>query len=159
MEKSGTNTALTFGLIGCGGLIAVTLLVVIGFVAWMAMQPEGGVKLSHEMDQYAVKYLKDHNILEPDEQVLAYFDATMSMDGTEAAILTNRRIMHHLNGTTTALRLEDVIDIRHRKETLIGDIIEAEDASGNMISLEIAPLNQGETFKNAAMTAWKKARK
>lgn len=159
MEKNSSNTALKVGLIGCGGIAGFVILIVVGFVVWIAMQPESGVRLGHEMHPYAAKYLKDNNMLEPDEQVLAYYDATMSMDGTEAAILTNRRLMHHIGGTTTSVRLEEVEDIRHRKETLIGDIIEAEDDSGRMIVLEIAPLNNGETFKNATMAAWKKAKK
>jgi hypothetical protein len=159
MEKSSSNKALTIGLIGCGGIAAITILIVIGFVVWIAVQPESGVKLGHEMDQYAVKYLKDHNMLEPDEQVLAYYDETMAMDGTEAAILTDRRLIHHNGVTTVSVRLMDVVNIRHRKETLIGDIIEAEVSSGTIIKIEIAPLNQGETFKNAAMSAWKRARK
>ncbi len=156
MEKSNSNAVFKFFLIGCGGIAAIAFLIVAGFIVWLMMQPESGVKLPHQMDSYAVKYLQDHNMLEPDEQVLAYFDATMSMDGSEAAILTNRRLMHHIGGTTTSVRLDEVVDIRHRKETLIGDIIEAEDSSGTIIMIEIAPLNNGETFKNATMTAWKK---
>ena len=159
MEKSTSNTALKFGLLGCGGIAAIAVAIVAGLVIWLAVQPEGGVKLVNEMDEYAVKYLNDNNILELDEQVLAYYDATIMLDGTEAAILTNQRLMYHIGGTTTSLQLAEIEDIRHRKETLIGDVIEADDISGKMIKIEIAPLNQGETFKNAAMSAWKKAKK
>lgn len=158
MPNDGVNTALKISLIGCGGIAAIVVLIVFAGIVWLAMQPESGVKLSHEMDKYAVKYLEDHALLESGEKVLAYYDETMSMDGSEAAILTDRRMMHHSGGTTTAVRLTEVVDIRHRKETLIGDIIEAEDESGLILKIEIAPLNQGETFKNQAMSAWKKAR-
>jgi hypothetical protein len=67
--------------------------------------------------------------------------------------------MHHINGKTTSVVLEKVEDIRHRTEGLQGDIIEAEDSSGTILRVEIAPLNQGETFKNALMSAWRKAKK
>ena len=156
-NTSNSNSFLKYFLIGCGGLAVLAGIAVVGGIAWLAIQPEPGVKLGNKMDKYATKYLEEHQILEPGEKVLAYYDATMSMDGTEAAILTDRRLIQHANGTNSFVRLEEVEDIRHRKETLIGDIIEAEDSSGTIILIEIAPLNSGETFKNAAMTAWRKA--
>jgi hypothetical protein len=158
MANNGLNTVFKIFLIGCGGFAALVVLVIGAGVVWLAMQPESGVKLAHEIDKYAVKYIEDHNLLEPGEKVLAYYDATMSMDGSDAAILTDRRLMHHANGNTASMRLAEITDITHRKETLIGDIIEAEDSSGTILKIEIAPLNQGETFRNATMSAWKKAR-
>ncbi len=157
MQKSNSNKTIIFALLGCGGLLAIPLLAFVGLIGWFAMQPEGGVKLAHEMDPYATEYLQKHNILEADEQLIAYYDATISMDGTEAAILTNRRLIHHIGGKTASVLLEKVEDIRHRTEGLQGDIIEAEESSGTILRVEIAPLNQGETFKNALMSAWKKA--
>ncbi|HKQ20134.1 MAG TPA: hypothetical protein VJW75_10350 [Candidatus Eisenbacteria bacterium] len=81
----------------------------------------------------------------------------MAMDGTEAAILTNQRVVYHKDGRSTAIRLADVRDVRHRRESLIGDVIEIDDGAGKIMKIEIAPLNQGETFKNALMSAWKAA--
>lgn len=157
-NANNSNSFLKYLLIGCGGLALLAGVAVVGGIAWLAMQPEAGVKLGNKMDRYAVEYIEKHQILEPGEKILAYYDATMSMDGTEAAILTDSRLIQHVNGVNTFVRLAEVEDIRHRKETLIGDILEAEDASGTLILIEIAPLNSGETFKNAAMTAWRKAR-
>lgn len=158
MTNTTSNGVLKFFLIGCGSIAAVVVLIIAAGVIWLLLQPEAGVKLGNEMDKYAVKYIEDYQLLEPGEQVLAYYDATMSMDGTEAAILTDRRLMHHVGGTTSSMRLEEITDIRHRYESLTGDVIEAEDGSGKLLRVEIAPLNQGETFRNATMAAWKKAR-
>jgi len=157
MEKANSNNTLKIVLGIFGIFAAIAVIAVIGIVVWIAMLPDGGVKLGHEMEPYASKYLTDNKIIEPDEKVLAFYDATMAMNSTEAAILTDRRLIYHIGGTTTSVLLQEVEDIRHRKEALIGDVLEAEDSSGTILKIEIAPLNQGETFKNAAMTAWKKA--
>ena len=145
-------------LIGCLVLLGVVVVGVFGIGAWLVSGPESGVKLGNEMDQYAIDYLAKHKILNPGEEVLAYYDVTISMDGTEAAILTRDRVIYHKAGRSTAVRLQDVRDIRHRYESLIGDVLEIEDQSGKILKIEIAPLNQGETFKNALMSAWNSVR-
>jgi len=145
-------------LIGCGAVLLLVALAVGGLFVWLAILPEGGVKMANEMDDYAWSYLEKHRVLDPDEQLLAYYDATMSMDGTEAAILTSKRVMYHKNGRTTAMALEDVEDISHRYESLIGDVIEITDRSGARLKIEIAVFNQGESFYQALMDSWKRVR-
>ncbi len=143
-------------LIGCGGLLVLCVAAAVVGGTWLATRPEGGVRAGNQMEQYALDYLSEHSLLEPGEEVLAYYDATLSMDGTEAAILTNDRVMYHKNGNTTSIALQDIEDVRHRKEPLIGDVIEIQAASGQLMQIEIAPLNKGETFKNVLMNVWRK---
>ena len=81
------------------------------------------------------------------------YDVTLSLDGTEAAILTTERLVYHKGGKSSSIPLSDIADIRHRKETLIGDIIEIDSRAGIPMKIEIAPLNQGETFLNALRDA------
>lgn len=150
------RTAKTL-LIGCAVVGGGMLAVVVGLVVWLASQPESGVKLTNEMDQYALDYLAEHQLLEPGEELLAYYDATLSMDGTEAAILTARRVMYHANGQTFSIPLEEIADVRHRYQGLTGDIIEIESGSGQVMKIEIAPMNSGETFRDVLMSAWKRA--
>jgi hypothetical protein len=135
-------------LIGCGAFAAIVVVAVVVAVVWLATGPESGVKLGHEMDAYALEYLDEHALLEPDEEILAYYDVTIAMDGTEAAILTNDRVLYHRNGATLAIPVEDVAEVRHRREALVGDVIEIESVDGRTMKIEIAPLNQGETFLN-----------
>lgn len=145
-------------LVGCAiaAGIGVILLVVGGI--WILKQPESGVKLGNQMDRYALDYLDRHKILTPTEQVVAYYDCTMAMDGTEAAILTTRRVLYHKDGRTEAIDLTDVKDVKHRKESLTGDIIEIYATSGKSMKIEIAPLNEGETFRSSLMNAWTAAK-
>ena len=108
---------------------------------------EGGVRAANNMEKYALDYIKENQLVEEDEKILAYYDYTVTLDGTEAAILTSSRLIYHNSETNTSyVNLEDITDIKHRKESLIGDIIEVTAADGEVWVIEIAPYNQGETF-------------
>lgn len=142
---------------GCGCLALLGIAAVVGLGIWVSSTPEGGVKLGNEMDAYALEYIEQHGLIGPKEQILAYYDVTISMDGTEAALLTSRRLIYHKNGADTSIALDEITDVRHRKEGLIGDILEIDSSTGQTMKIEIAPLNQGETFKNVLMRAWESA--
>jgi hypothetical protein len=144
---------LKWTLIGCGGLALAAMLGMGACIALLASGPESGVKLPHEMDQYALDYLAEHQLLEPGEELRAYYDATLSMDGTEAAILTDRRVMYHRDGATTAIGLADIVEVDHRQEGIIGDVIEVVGPQGQVLRIEIAPLNDGPAFARALQRA------
>ena len=77
---------------------------------------------------------------------------------TEAAILTTERLVYHNGGKSTAIPLSDITDIRHRKDAMIGDIIEIDSRSGMPMKIEISLFNQGETFLNALRNAWERSK-
>jgi hypothetical protein len=139
-------------------MVLLGVIAIVGLFVWIGSKPEAGVKLANEMEPYALSYIEKQQLLEPGETLLAYYDATMSMDGSEAAILTDRRVLYHKSGRTTALALKDVERIDHREEGLAGDVFEIHGTTGTAIKIEIAPLNQGATFKNVLDAAWNKAR-
>ena len=145
-------------LIGCVALVGFSVIAVVVGAIWLFSGPEGGVRLPNEMEAYAQEYLDEHRILEDSEELLAYYDVTLSLDGSESAILTTRRVIYHKNGQNTAVDLADVEDVRHRQESLTGDIFEIYATSGQTMKIEIAPFNQGETFRNVLLAAWDKAR-
>ncbi len=145
-------------LIGC--LAAVVLAAIVGGIGmiWLMTGPQGGVRLGNEVEEYAVTYIEEHGILEKGEKIVAYYDITISLDGTEAAILTDQRLIYHKNGKNNVMDLADIKDIQHREEGLIGDVFDIFDSNGNTMKIEIAPLNQGGSFKSALMNAWNEAR-
>jgi len=126
----------------CGGCI------------WLLSGPEGGVRLSNDMEEYAVEYLDKHQVLNSTEQVVAYYDATITVDGTEAAILTTERVLYHMNGKTTAIPISEITDIRVREDDLMEYLIEIDSRDGMPMKIELAYFNQGETFVNALENAW-----
>jgi hypothetical protein len=143
-------------LIGCGIVVVIGGAMMAGFLVWLFTLPDGGVKLANEMDEYALAYLEEHRLLNTGESLVAYYDATLLMDGTEAIILTDQRILHHRAPRTTAVDLRQVADIRHRYETLSGDVFEVISRDGPPMKLEIAPLNGGETFHQILLDEWTK---
>lgn len=145
-------------LIGCGIPTVLVIGVMCAGLIWLGTGPEGGVKLSNEMESYALEYLEQHDVLNDTETVIAYCDVTISLDSTEAAILTNERVLYHLNGRSTAIPLADITDVRHRTDPLVGDIIEIDSRTGIPMKIEIAHFNQGETFLHALNDAWKRAK-
>jgi hypothetical protein len=137
-------------VVGClVALGAACVLCCGGGILFLAMAPEGGVRVGGEIEEYATEYLQENNVLSDGEQVMAYYDVTLMLDGTEAAILTDQRVIYHRNGKDTAISLDQIADVRHRYESLIGDVIEVDSEDGTMIKIEIAPMNAGESFLNA----------
>lgn len=135
--------------IGCGVIFGLVIIAVICFFIWAASGPESGVLFNNEMEKYALDYIEEHKILNNNEELIAYYDYTVSLDGTEAAILTNERIIYHKNESVESFNLVDIIDIKHRYEKIDGDIIEITNKEGKFLKIEIAPLNEGESFYNA----------
>ncbi|MDQ7824032.1 MAG: hypothetical protein RDV48_14625 [Candidatus Eremiobacteraeota bacterium] len=141
--------------IGCGIVLLLAAGVVAYALVWLFSGPESGVKMANEMDKYAIDYLESHKVLNGTEKLVAYYDETTKMDGSEAAILTTERVLYHKQGATTALAIKDIRNVEHRKETLTGDIIEVTADSGERLKIEIAPFNGGESFFKALMDLWK----
>jgi hypothetical protein len=146
---------LKTALLVIGSLIG---LAIVALVIWLATSPEPGVKLANEMDEYALTYLDEHNLVNADERLVAYYDVTMSMNGTEAAILTTKRVVYHKRPRTTVIPLEEVVDLQHSYESMIGDVIVVKSGSGESMKIEIAPFNGGEAFYGALQNAWESAR-
>ncbi len=147
-----------------GAIIAIVLpavvcgvLIVYG-VSWFANRPESGVLMSNEMEQYAIDYLDQNNILNDSEELIMYYDASFSLDGSEAAILTTDRMIYHKGGRTTSLDLVEIEDITHRTELFVGDVIEIKGDDGTRFKVEISPFSQGYIFFETLLESRNNAR-
>ncbi len=128
----------------------------IAVIVWLVNAPESGVKMANEMDAYALKLLAREKILQDSEKLICYFDETISMNGSEAAILTNQRVIYYKEGRTTAIALNEIGEVQHHQETLIGDVIEIVARNGERMKIEIAPFNGGDQFLKALEEARRK---
>tara|TARA_B100000575_G_C23134888_1_gene659064 strand:- start:3095 stop:3520 length:426 start_codon:yes stop_codon:yes gene_type:complete len=106
----------------------------------------GGVTLQNELPPSVHLYVKNNQILDSNESIVAYYDATITLSNEVSAIITNKSLIYHNNGVNTKMRLSDIVSIDHKKETFIGDVITVESYDGNLMKIEIAPLNDGELF-------------
>jgi hypothetical protein len=113
---------------------------------------EQGVCLPDQVDDVAWGYLKDKALLEDGEQLRAYYDNSVSLDGSDLALVTDRRVITHRNGKTNALALSEVQSIE-RVDDVIGEAIEVTAAGGKMVRVPIAPLNGIDTFEKVLRSA------
>ena len=149
-SSSSSNGCLKGALIGCGSLFALSVIGVIGFFVWLGFQPEGGVRMANEMEDYAVAYLEEQALLNEGEQLMAYYDVTLGLDGTEAIILTDQRLLHHrADRDDISVPLTEIEGFSHYEESIIGDVFEVEVADGSILKFEIALFNDGPIFKSA----------
>ena len=129
------------------------LVLLIGGLIWLGSYPDGGVMLSNEMDKHARKNLESLHVLVPEEELIAYYDPSISQDGAEAAILTTRRIIYHKDAGNETINLADIEDVNFKKGTLASDVIEIHPSSGKTMRIEIEALNQGASFISALKRA------
>ncbi len=109
---------------------------------------EGTVRVGSNMESYALEYLEEHEILLPDEKIFAYYDYTISCDGTTAAIITNNRLIYHNQETTTTyFSLDEITKIHSYEESIAGLFIEVWKGD-ELMMIEIAHWQGGETFLN-----------
>ena len=107
---------------------------------------EGGVRTGSNMEAYALDYLEQYNILDSNENILAYYDYTLSLDGTTAAILTENRLIYHNKDTATKyFYVDEITEIDHYEKTIEGLFIRAWKGNELMV-IEIAMLNNGNVF-------------
>jgi len=105
-----------------------------------------GVLFSNQISETQRNYIKKNKILNENETILAYYDVTILSDNSESAILTNERAIYHKSNRNYSFLYKDIKNVDHQTKVLIGDIITIENFSGELMKIEIAPLNDGDLF-------------
>lgn len=118
---------------------------------------EGGVTLPNQLDEIARGYIQEHGLLLPGEEVRAFYDATIALDGSEILLVTDRRIVHYLDGNTTAVSLHDVVSIERVEDIPLTDAWVVTTRDGISMQLEVAVLNGGEIWDRVLMQSWRSA--
>lgn len=128
--------------------LAAVLALSIGFTlaCGIDLDREQGVCLPDQVDDVAWGFIKDKGLLEDGEELRAYYDNSVSLDGSDLALVTDRRVITHRNGNTTGLYLSEVTSIE-RVDDVIGEAIEVSAEGGRMVRVPIAPLNGIDTFE------------
>ena len=127
-------------------LSAATLALFLGLAVGSDASKQGGTLLPNEMDAYATDYLNNNVLVQPGENLRAYYDYTIALDGTEAAWVTDQRVAYHKAPNTTYIELSDIESIETSEEGLIGHVIDIRSTSGQAMHIEVAPMNGGEVF-------------
>lgn len=114
---------------------------------------EQGVTLPNQMDAIGLGYIEQKQLLQEGEQLRCFYDATVSLDGTELYLVTDRRVITHKDGRTTAINLKDVQSI-DRVEVPMTDAWLVTSTTGEAVQVEVAALNGGDTFEKILQAAW-----
>ena len=138
-------------------LSAGVLALFLGLAGGSDASKQGGTQLGNQMDGYAVEYVAEQGILEPGESVMVWYDATVALDASEAALVTNERVVYHKAGRNTSIYLQDIISIDTQDAGAMGDIIDVTGADGQRMRIEVAPLNGGDLFNSELERAWSNA--
>jgi hypothetical protein len=134
------------GLGTCGGVVG---LVALGSAAQAGEAAEDGVRMGSEVPDTTRTKLQKRNLLHPGEQLVAYYDATLTLDMSEVTVLTTDRITVAKGSRVTTIALADIASIDHRVENIIGDVIEVRSRRGERMRIEVAHLNRGVSLLNA----------
>ena len=138
------SNALTITLIVIGSLLLLCCLCCGGGFIWLMNQPEGGVRSGNSMEAYATDYINANQLLDPGENVVAYYDVTVSLSSKECAILTDQRLIYHAPGGNTSIDLKDITEITHYED--FGTVIVVKAVNGQSMTIVVAPLNNGMMF-------------
>ncbi len=104
---------------------------------------DAGVKLANEIPAYALEQIKSHKILDENEKLIAYYDVSLPVDGSEATILTNERVVYLKDDRSTSIKYDRIIDIKYTDEGWAGDTIVIKSSEGEWMKIVIAVANDG----------------
>ena len=105
-----------------------------------------GVLFPNEISEKTLDYIENKKILKENEKILAYYDVTISLDNTESAILTDKRVVYHKSNRNNSFLYKNIKNVDHKTDTLIGDIITIESFGGEFMKIEIAHWMGGDVF-------------
>ncbi|NMF82025.1 hypothetical protein [Nodosilinea sp. P-1105] len=126
--------------------IGAVFLGFFGLFIFFLTGPEGGVRVTSNMEPYALEYLESHQLLDPHETIMAYYDASFQLNGTKAAILTDSRVIYHQPMGTSVIPLTEVERIEHETDGMVGDSIRIFSKSGEIMAIEIDSIDNGSLF-------------
>lgn len=136
-----------------GRLLGIAVLGAIIIMTWAFFLPPKGVRTPNTLESYATNALMNFNILMPDERLLAYYDMSFLMNGTEAAIITDKRLIHHYKDESQSMSLDSVADVYLQfSPKVIHQSIDIKDSQGHFMRLAI--LHEQDVFHRILMDAW-----
>lgn len=139
MRRPLLSSVLALGLVTC-------------LACGMDLSREGGVLLPNQMDDIAVQQVADKGLLEPGEEIRAFYDDTLELDGSVLYIVTNERLLSHLEGRTMAFALGEIETVE-RVDDVLGEALLVTASGGRLMKIPIPPLNGIDTFEKVLQGA------
>ena len=108
------------------------------------MDNPGGVLTYNQLPESVITFIDENDIL-GDEEIIAYYDVTISLNNSESVILTDKNIIYYKSGRLDKIALSN-IELIHEDEGCIGMCILITSSNNKVMQIEIAPLNGGDLF-------------
>ena len=108
------------------------------------MENPGGVLTSNQLPKSVITFLDDNKIIS-NEEIIAYYDYTITLNNSESAILTNKNIIYYKSGRTERIPLDSIKSISEI-DNCVGVCILITSINNKRIRIEIAPFNGGDLF-------------
>ena len=121
----------------------LALPLVIFLISSCDLENPGGVLTYNQLPASVIEFFDKTDILE-NEQIIAYYDVTISLDNSESAILTNKNLIYYKYGRVERFPLSSIVSIE--EEECFGICIIASTRNNRVMKIEIAPLNGGDIF-------------
>ena len=125
------------------GLVTVTLVgLFFLFLSW----PSQKVQIGDDIEKYTQVYIEKHKLIDVEEKLLCYYDFSETLNSTSCALLTDHRVIMHVDFKSYFINLTDIVKITHYVDDYKGDIIQVIPRKGSPISVEIPPRRMGSVF-------------
>lgn len=132
-------------LLGTCGVVGTTLtLAAIGASA----EEQGGVQLGAQISETRLAKLRQRGLINDQTKVIAFYDASVSLDMSEVALLTTRELIHANGPAVARVEVAEISSVDHRVEAMM-DVIEVATTDGTHMRIEVAVFNGGVSFLNA----------
>ena len=107
------------------------------------LENPGGVLTNNQLPASVIEFFDNTDILQ-NEEIIAYYDVTIALDNSEAAILTNKNLIYYKYGRVTRFPLSSIVSVE--AEDCFGLCIVATTRDDRVMEIEIAPLLGGDLF-------------
>ena len=105
-----------------------------------------GVSTGNQVSSSLKTYLNKSGILE-DENIVVYWDPTLSNNANELAILTNKNIIYYYKEYVNKIPLSQIKSITHKKKNLgVEIVITPKTKNLKKLLIEIPPFNNSKLF-------------
>ena len=132
-------------------LLSSVLLLLFGLLGSGSSDGATGTIPGAQLSQNSIDYLNNNAVLQPGETVVVYYDVTISESNSTSCMVTNQRVVFHNAPNTTGIALQDITAIE--AVDAFGKVITVHGGPGELLKLEIAPLNGGDFFLAELETA------
>lgn len=97
-------------------------------------------------------------LLREDETLIVYYDGSVNLDMSELSFVTRDRVAYAKGDVVATIPLAEIARVTRKTEPIVGDAYDLTADDARTMRIEIAALNNSDSFANALESAWQKQR-